>query len=578
MLLPALTRQGQVLSFPQLKNPLQPPDPDVWMRLTQVRQWIAGGGFFDHTVRNTNAPPGGITTPWTRPLDALLALVYYFTPVAKSAAVRLMLSATWLPPLLCIGALALMSSAAQRLFQHRHVLICAVLLWICNTTVYDYFAPGDSDHHGLLCVLWCGVLLLMLNRSLSVATAGGIGLLLGVMTWISPEALIVTGFVFALLGGEGLLKPERMQLLAAAALGAALAANTGLYVEVPPQEVASRLTYDSLSIVQVSLLWLTAAGACGLAAFYRRELSLPARFCAASLIGSLVLLGMYALYPRFFLGPMADVDPFIISDFLPNVAEATPLFKGVPQDILRQVMEPALATVLLGLALFQKNLREERARQLVLLALLLGGTFLMTAAQLRWDYYLQPVAIIAAAALLPGIAGGARRALKPVPRGWRPYICLWLLVIAVNLGMRTHPTQASGAGVCMAQMRYVIETQQVEKLLGDAPLTLFAPPDVGGDVLFFTPYRIIASNYHREGAGLKDIRAIEEAKTAKAAQALLAKRGVKAMLYCPDRAPKDGWLHALAIGGGFPAWAAPVTGLRFMEAPGPVPVLAKVRN
>ena len=581
MALPALARQVQVLSFPALKSPLQPADPDVWMRLTSVRQWMTGaftGGFFDHSVTNTNAPQGGITTPWTRPLDALLALFCFFTPVAKSLAVRLMLAATWLPPVLCCASLALMSSAAQRVFSHKHVLICAALLWIGNTDVYDYFSPGDSDHHGLLCALWCGVLLLLMSRSPSPAVAGGIGVLLGVMIWISPEALIVTSFVFALMGAEGLWKPGRMQLLAAAAIGAAVTANTALYIEIPPAEVLSRQTYDSLSVVQVSLLWLTAAASCGLAALFQRNISFAGRFCAASLGGAFVFLGMYALYPRFFLGPLADVDPFILSDFLPNVAEATPMFKGVPQDILRHVMGPALAAVLLAAAALQKHLRTDRLRQLLLLSALLAGTFLLTAVQQRWDYYLQPVGIIAAAALLPGVLGTARKPLRYLPRNWRPYICLWILFVAVSLAMRIQPTRATESGVCMSQLRYAVQTQRLQPILGTKPATLFVPADTGGDILFFTPYRIIASNYHREGKGLKDLQRLSTGTTPEAARAVLRERKVDAVFYCPASLPAGSWLRQVAENKKYPAWMAPVAGLSFMETPGALPVLAKVRN
>ncbi|TAL32766.1 MAG: hypothetical protein EPN97_09735 [Alphaproteobacteria bacterium] len=578
LLLPAFERQHEVLSFPALVKPLRPADPDVWLRLTQVRQWLEGA-FFDHAVKNTNAPFGGVTTPWTRPLDALIALFYFCTPVALSANIRLMLAATWLPPVLCLVSFGLIAAAAQNLLRHRHVLTCAALLLIFNTMVYDYFAPGDSDHHGLLGALWCGVLLLLTGRALTVAGASVAGLLLGLMVWISPEALILTGLTFAIMGGGALFKPEKMRLLAGTAFGAAVTASLGLFAEVPVAEITSRLTYDSLSIVQVALLWLTAAGCFALDFLFRKKLSVAARFCAASIAGSVVLLAMNMLYPRFFLGPLADVDPFIFTGFLPQVAEATPLFKGVPEDILRHVMAPLLAAGLLVCCLLNKNLRAEKRRQLSLLALLLAGTFVLTMFQLRWDYYLQPVAIIAAAALLPGVTGAVKaQTLRWLPRNWRPYACLWALYMAVNLAMQVHPTRIPETGACMAQMRYVIETQQLQPLLKDKGATLFVPADAGGDVLFFTPLRIIASNYHREGIGLRDVRAIETASAPETVNALLRKRAVNALLYCPGRYPKGSLLRDAAEGKRRPDWLAPVTGLRFMGVPGPTPVLFRVKG
>jgi putative flippase GtrA len=581
LFLPALERQQEVLSFPALLKPLRPADPDVWMRLTSVRQWLSGT-FFDHAVRNTNAPFGGITTPWTRPLDALIALFYFCTPVALSVSIRLMLASTWLPPVLCMISFGLMAAAAQNLFRHRHVLICAALLLVFNTMTYDYFAPGDSDHHGLLSMIWCAVLLLVTGRALTVAAAGVTGLLLGLMIWISPEALILTGLTFAVMGSEALFRPERMRLLAVAAFGAAAMASLGLFVEIPAAEILSRLTYDSLSIVQVALLWLTAAGCLVLDFLFRRKLSIPARFCAASIAGSAVLLAMNILYPRFFLGPLADVDPFIFTGFLPRVAEATPLFNGVPEDILRQVMEPLLAAALLAGCLLNRKLRAEKRRRLALLAILLAGTFVLTMFQLRWDYYLQPVAIIAAAGLLPGVLGAMKaknlRWLRYLPRAWRPYVCLWVLYMAVNIAMQVKPTKIPETGICMAQMRYVIQTQQLQPLLKKDDAVLFVPADAGGDVLFFTPLRIIASNYHREGAGLKDVRAIETLRAPDEVRSLLNKRRANALLYCPGRYPEGSLLRDAASGKGRPAWMVPMTGLRFMGIPGPTPVLYRVKG
>ena len=56
-------QQIQVMVWPHLSAPLVPDDSDVWLRLNQVRQWIAGGSFFDHSIPRTNAPFGGIAIP-----------------------------------------------------------------------------------------------------------------------------------------------------------------------------------------------------------------------------------------------------------------------------------------------------------------------------------------------------------------------------------------------------------------------------------------------------------------------------------------------------------------------------------
>jgi len=143
----------QVLLLPHLKEALTPINPDAWLRLTQVRQWLSGGSFFDHAVRNTNAPFGGIDIHWTRPLDMIISFFYFLTPASLAVNTRLMLVAAWLPAGLCLVAVLLMVRTVRDRFDHSHAVICAVLFTVFNSYRADYFTPGDSDHHGFLSTL-----------------------------------------------------------------------------------------------------------------------------------------------------------------------------------------------------------------------------------------------------------------------------------------------------------------------------------------------------------------------------------------------------------------------------------------
>ncbi len=565
-------------AFPNIKMPLDPAGPDAWLRLTQVRNWLSGESFFDHTVRQTNAPFGGISTHWTRPMDALVALYYSFTPSTLAINIRLMLAATWLPASLSLVTVALLGLGAGRHFRHVQALGCGAILLLVS--VYKYTAPGDVDHHGLLTVLWCGVLALLLSPRLAAVGALGMGALLGIMVWVSPESLILAAAVYALLGIESLFKPEKATVLFLTACGAAVVATAGLLAEMPTNEFFTRQTYDSLSIVQGTLLWLTAAGAWVLALVLRFNIPFGARFFVATVTGGGVLLVQSLLYPKFFIGPLVDADPFIFTGFLPRILEARPLFQSEPALILRVLMMPATAAFLMGQCLSKRDIRPDKRRFLLLLSVLLAVTALLSTYQLRWGYYMQPVAIIAIAALLPGMATAARgdtgKWLKDVPRYMRTYLSLGCLLLAVSLLAR-----ASGQPIeknfCSLQLRYAVQSQQLPSLLGDKSHVLYAPQDRGGEIQFFTPYRIIASNYHREGAGLRALDGIEKAKTQTEAKPLLAARKVDAMLFCPDAYPEDSWLYKLGDTPP-PRWLAPVTGLRFLDMQGPKPLLLKVKQ
>jgi hypothetical protein len=211
-------------------------------------------------------------------------------------------------------------------------------------------------------------------------------------------------------------------------------------------------------------------------------------------------------------------------------------------------------------------------------------TLLLTFVQIRWEYYLQPIAIILCAALLPGAAMKLMTRIKAYrpKRQWRPYLVMIAVFAMMNAAAYVVPSHAPvDAILCMNQVRYVLQTQQLQPILGDKDTIVFLPENAGGDALFFSPYRIIASNYHREGQGLKDMRAITTAKTEKEARDVLVKRKVQALLYCPASEPADSWIHQFPAAKQPPPWLQPVTGLKFFELEdmqSSKPVLYKVRK
>lgn len=568
-----------IYAYPKLEFPLNPADPDAWLRLTQVRQWLSGGDFFSHDVPRTNAPAGGISTPWTRPMDMLLSLFYAATPSRLGMDVRLMLAAAWLPVTLGFATFALLAAAARRQFHHVQVMGIAALLLL--TSVYDYTSPGDADHHGLLAALWCGVLLVLMSDGISKAAALLLGALLGGMLWTSPEALILSGAVFVLLGLEAVLRPERATVPLFAALGGALTLSGAIFVEMPSNEILDSPLLDTLSVVHVSLLWITVAGTGFMAAVFRLPLRAPVRFFAACALGAATLLAQYLVFPRFYLGPMGDADPYILQGFLPMVAEAKPLLRSTPEFASKALMIPALAVFLMGFALSMPKIRAARLRRLLILGALLLMTLVMTLLQARWGYYLQPVAAVAVAAMLPALATAAKGDtgswLRGAPRIARPYVVLGLAVLATSMMVRTVKGEPAPGAWCTTQLRYTLQTQQLQKHLGDGPLTIFVPEDIGGEMQFFTPYHIIASNYHREHAGLRDMARLRDAKSADEAKKIVDRRKIDAMLFCPSGQKAGSFLASLTQAKP-PAWLSPVEGLEFFDVPGAKPLLLRVKR
>lgn len=563
-----------VLSFPDLKLPLGPYGPDSWLRLTQVRQWLTGTDFFSHAVAGTNAPDGGIETPWTRPMDSLVSLFYFLTPDKYGINVRLLLAATWLPLFLGIGAVWLTSKAARLHFNSTHALACALMVFLISP--YTLLDAGNADHHILLTLLWSAAIWLLLSEDASWRRGMSLGAVAGMMLWESPETLFFNGMVFALMGIESVLFPHKTKKLLAAAFGSTVVVGIGLFVEMPPDIALSKEAYDTLSVVHATLMALTLCGAAVMTLAFKKDLSLNARWVVGIASGAFVFLAQYILYPKFYFGPLTDVDPSILPDLLARVQEAQSLAAGKTELSMRILMAPALAAFLLGACLGQKHLRLAKKRYLLMSCVLLAGTFLMTFFQIRWGYYLQPVSAFIIAGLLPGYAGaiGRRQNSKSLSRKWRPYVVIWGVYLVFVLLGKSLAGRVPEPELCQTQLNYALQTGQVVKLLGDEELTLYTTSDTGGAVLFFTPYRIIASNYHREFAGLHDLLLIEKAPTASDARPMLEKRGVDALVFCPGAYKKESWLNKAKTS--LPDWLEPVEGLDFIKDDGEKPFLLRV--
>jgi len=295
-----------------------------------------------------------------------------------------------------------------------------------------------------------------------------------------------------------------------------------------------------------------------------------------------VLGAMALLYPKFFGGPLVDADPYILSSFLPSVTEAMPLLRGEWTDLVN-VLTPVLFAAALLVTLWLRGSRNAKRRRTAVVTVLLAATFCMTCWQIRWGYYMQPVAILAIAMGLPAVMCAAKPAYlrwtRSLPRNWRPYLAVWA-VFMISMGIvRFKPYEPHENAYCMSQIRYVLHTRQLHRLIGEKPTTLFTHEDSGGDVIFFTPYSIIAGNYHREGRGMRAMHDITYAKSPEAARKLLKEREAGAMLFCPKRYDDTSWIRrAYEAENKYPHWMVPVKGLRFMDMPGLRPQLFKVKK
>ncbi|MFM9889451.1 MAG: hypothetical protein ACKVOE_02220 [Rickettsiales bacterium] len=545
-------------------------DPDPWLRLTLVREWLSGGSWFDHSVARTNAPFGGIVSPWTRPLDVVIAAFTQLQPYSVALDIRLARTALMLPVLWAALMMLGVYRAVWAFAPMRTVLWMANALALTGLSMWAFFVAGYADHHAPLAVLLVWVVGGLLRGD--KFSLGFSGVLLGLMLWMSPEALILIGAIYAWLGLAWLRgAPLAAKQLLLVSGYAALTTIAALLIERPEAQWFTPV-YDSISIVHA---WLMAG--CALIALLMvtiegdalQPLTFRWRWRIAAVSVAFLLKLLHHYYPLFFAGPMVGVDPYITNHFLKIITEAQPVTSHHWLFIAAMLAQPLMALcVTLRATRGGSVIPQKQAR---LLAFLLAFTLLLYAVEQRWYYYFYPLVVITLAPWLAALMNPTHplttgraparwlEALTPNQQALRRMPVVLALLAAQGLLLLAAPDETTprsrNINTCHAKARSLIYSGALNDLGGGKPLTVFTSTDLGGEILFWTPHRIIASNYHREGPGIRYVWEADAITDAQALRRYLAQRHVDALLICPVvRAPEASVLQGLQQSKPTPAW------------------------
>ncbi len=547
-----------------------PNDPDPWLRLTLVRDWLEGGDWFDHRVARSNAPEADISSPWTRPLDLVIAAFVKLQPSDDALTVKLLRAAAALPLLWMIVLMLGLFKAVRPLHPAPMTYLMLGVLVGATPVLWSYFGQGNADHHGFLAALWVWVLAYATLRDPRPRDCWIQGALLALMLWISPEALLLIALLYAWQLLRWLHDGERLLPLVHLTSATAYMALVALAIERAPDTWLVPI-YDSLSIVHVVLLVLCALIVRGLAFLPPRWKSRCAYRALAATLGGVALICLMAvLYPPFFHGPMADASPFIAREFLPRINEAKSLFSK-PFLFSAALLFLPLATALLYVRLLwvrQPLMPRATAAQLLFLLL---AVLALACTQLRWYYYVFPITALMLAPLIGALfsKGDAwpQRAVAKRNEWSQACIRIGLISLAIALPMllfmlnpKTATLTSKQIVRCEKLARTALHSGAITDALGADALILYAPTNLGAEILFFTPYRILASNYHREGESIRYVWNAQRIPESDKLQRYFARRQVDALLLCPDsRSTKKSQLTRWWKGDATPAWLEPVT-------------------
>ncbi len=532
------------------------PDPDDALRLVQVRDLLAGQGWFDlHQYRID--PPAGVATHWSRLVDAPLALVIMLLRPLMGQANAELWAAVAVPLLTLLCAMLLTARLALKLFGRR-AAYATCLVWIMALSAIVQLQPLRIDHHGWQIVAELAALNGLLARS---ARRGGwiIGTALALGMSISLELLPFTALFAAVLGLRWLRDPAQrgwlVQMLAAFALisAASFALTRGL---------TSEQHCDTISPAYLV--------AFALAAVMVGAISAPARLPRTMLIGLLgaaaVLTGAVylAMAPQCQTGPFSALDPVVRHFWYNNVLEGLPIWRQDLPNIMQMVLPVLVGLGVTGAAIF--HVQTERRAQLGEYALVLGGSLMIAIIVARFS------AVAAAIATVPlgyAISEWLRRANTMRLTGRLLALPLIMLVLLPGVftdfaaqaltkpSVAPQPPATGLAHGCSLPA-------SLPALTALPPATMFAPFEIGPVLLQNTVHRVVATGHHRASDQMRDVIGAFMASPARA-EVIVRRHQAAYVLVCSDLIEASNYrtfapqgLMAELLAGHTPSWLEPV--------------------
>jgi hypothetical protein len=552
--------------------------PDDDLRIVQVRDFIAGQGWFDTDQHRMNIP-GTAPMHWSRLVDLPLAAVILATRPFLGEAGAEAAAGVAVPALTLLVLMAALFAVTRRLCGER-LSVFALIAAVIWPSVYIQMGPMRIDHHGWQIALSAVTLLFLLDKR---AWRGGLIAGAAGAAWahISIEALPYLVGASAFLALRCLWDKDEGVRLAGFLTGLA-SASLLLFVGTKAPSAWGEAWCDAVMPGHIAAFILAALGTAPLAAASRMS---PAwRAGTIALAGAASAAGFAAIAPQCLASPFSSLDPLVHELWYLNVLEGRPVWVEAKPSALIPLLPLALGALGTALGLLSAQNAEMRRRWLLMAAMLAAAVLIAL--------FVRRALSVAAVYAVPGLTFLVRDLLVRVERrstalGASPvslaggFAALFaaatspvipgMLATGVSTLMKAPPSASEAS---QERSAVCISSEGLSSLAALPPMDALAPIDIVPALLAHTPHRFVASGHHRNEAAMKDVM---EAflGTEDSAHALIERRGLDAVLFCdllPEtmlyatKAP-DGFYAALSRGD-VPAWlqqAPPAPGNPYLK-------------
>ncbi|MEI4506357.1 hypothetical protein WBQ88_03495 [Sphingopyxis sp. CCNWLW253] len=542
-------------------------DTDDAMRMAQVRDLLAGQGWWDLSQYRVNPAGGGVLMHWSRIVDAPLAAgILLLKPLFGQAMAERIVMTLW-PPLLG-AALSVACALGYRNLSDRRIAYVVPLFLIMSGYILVQFRPLRVDHHG-----W-QIFLAMLIMAQALRPASWQAGLLGGLFAAALLAVSIEGLpIVALFAGLAAL---RWALHGRAADRARLCGYMGalaggaLLLQFATRGPAGLLGSwcDSLSAPYMAAF---AAAAAIIFAAARANPDQRARFLLLGLAGVSAAGALVLTEPQCAKGPFATLDPIVVKYWYRNVLEGQPLWVSKPFTAIH-VLIPSLIGLAGSLLAWRScSLAVDRRNWATIIVALIGAAalsvFVLRSVSTAHVFALPGCAWLGLRAwawartipsILPRILASAAAALTlPLLGSLAVAAVLGLVVPSLNA---EEDKAVEAVAAANPYQEDCLDPAAIADLNRLPATTILTPIDLGAPVIFWTRHSLVATPHHRNKEAMADsIRVF--AGDPGHAEALVRKQAATLIIFCRTandlskyrRARKDA-LAAQLYAGTPPAW------------------------
>ena len=546
-------------------------DTDDNIRYVQVKDWLAGQGWFDLRQYRLD-PPGGANIHWSRIVDLPIAglMLFFRAFVDQGMADRL---ACGIAPLLPLLLLMLSLGFIGRRLAGPHGWLLAVVAPFAAQMGLGMYAPMRIDHHGWQLAL----ALTMLAGVIDTNRLRG-GIMAGVSSALSiaigMEMIVYLAAGGALIALRWVFRPGAESRMLAYALS--LSGATSLLYLLFASYANRAMVCDALSPIWVAVFGAAGAGMVLLALAPLR--GWPMRLAAGALVGGALGLFVWLNWPQC-LSPY-QISPELQRLWLANIREAKPITAQAQSLVVPLLAIPAAG--LLGLLWALWDARRDGERLWAWATV--GAMMVFSTALLFWQLRAGPAAQLLA---IPPAAWAAHRMVAAVLAGSRRariagvagVVVLGAIAFAYPLYPQTVKLYQDMTGQKPKAWRpaALARTDAIKKANGRCrtlpalavldqlpPATIFTMVDLGPRILATTHHSALAGPYHRNGVTILDTHHAFDGKAA-GFRAIAARHHATYLLICPNfpegtiyQSRSPGGFYADLMRGQRPDWLVPV--------------------